>query len=66
MERRQQSRIDDFELQEFFRKFEDEFYRKFQRDMPGEARRYLHLAEQVIRNGEQELRSESPREGIRS
>ena len=52
MERRQQSRIDDFELQEFFRKFEDEFYRKFQRDMPGEARRYLHLAEQVIRNGE--------------
>ena len=66
MERRQESRIDDFELQEFFRKFEDEFYSKFQRDMPGEARRYLHLAEQVIRNGEQELRSESSREGIRS
>ena len=66
MERRQETRIDDFDLQEFFRKIEDDFFRKFQRDMPGEARRYLHLAEQVIRNGEQELRSESSREGIRS
>jgi len=66
MERRQESRIDDFDLQEFFRKFEDEFYRKFQRDMPGEARRYLHLAEQVIRNGEQELRNDTSRDGIRS
>jgi len=66
MERRQQTRIDDTELQEFFRTIEVAFYRKFQRDMPGEARRYLHLAEQVIRTGEQELRSESSREGIRS
>ncbi|HWC20642.1 MAG TPA: hypothetical protein VG498_26735 [Terriglobales bacterium] len=66
MERRQQTRIDDSELQEFFRNFEEAFYRKFQRDMPGEARRYLHLAEQVIRAGEQELRNESPREGMRS
>lgn len=66
MERRQQTRIDDSELQEFFRNIEEAFYRKFQRDMPGEARRYLHLAEQVIRSGEQELRSESSREGIRS
>jgi hypothetical protein len=66
MERRQQSRIDDTELQEFFRSIEDAFHRKFQRDMPGEARRYLHLAEQVIRTNEQELRSESSREGLRS
>ena len=66
MERRQQTRIDDSELQEFFRNIEEAFYRKFQRDMPGEARRYLHLAEQVIRSGEQDLRSESSREGIRS
>jgi len=66
MERRQQTRIDDTELQEFFRNIEEAFDRKFQRDMPGEARRYLHLAEQVIRTSEQELRSESPREGMRS
>ena len=66
MERRQQNRIDDSELQEFFRNIEENFYRKFQRDMPGEARRYLHLAEQVIRNSEQDLRSESSREGLRS
>jgi len=66
MERRQQSRIDDTELQDFFRKIEEAFYRKFQREMPGEARRYLHLAEGVIRTGEQELRSESSREGLRS
>lgn len=66
MERRQQSRIDDGELQEFFRNIEEAFYKKFQRDMPGEARRYLHLAEQVVRNGEQELRNESSREGLRS
>ncbi|MBV9074797.1 MAG: hypothetical protein JOZ10_16255 [Acidobacteria bacterium] len=66
MERRQQSRIDDTELQEFFRNVEELFQRKFQRDMPGEARRYLNLAEQVIRNSEQELRSESTREGLRS
>ena len=66
MERRQQTRIDDTELQEFFRKIEDAYYRKFQRELPGEARRYLHLAEQVVRNGEQELRSESSREGMRS
>lgn len=66
MERRQETRIDDSQLQEFFRNMEEAFYRKFQRDMPGEARRYLHLAEQVIRNGEQELRSESSREGHRS
>ena len=62
MERRQQSRIDDSELQEFFRNIEDTFYRKFQREMPGEARRYLHLAEGVIRSGEQDLRSESSRD----
>ena len=66
MERRQQSRIDDAELQEFFRNIEESFSRKFQREMSGEARRYLHLAEQVIRNAEQELRSESSREGLRS
>ncbi|HVH87647.1 MAG TPA: hypothetical protein VM912_13050 [Terriglobales bacterium] len=66
MERRQETRIDDSQLQEFFRNMEEAFYRKFQRDMPGEARRYLHLAEQVIRNGEQELRSESSRESHRS
>jgi len=66
MERRQQSRIDDTELQEFFRNIEDAFSRKFQRDMPGEARRYLNLAEQVIRSSEQELRSDSTREGLRS
>lgn len=66
MERRQQSRIDDTELQEFFRNIEDAFSSKFQRDMPGEARRYLHLAEQVIRSGEQDLRSDSSREGLRS
>lgn len=66
MERRQQNRIDDTEIQEFFRNIEDSFHRKFQREMPGEARRYLHLAEQVIRTGEQELRSESSREGLRS
>ena len=66
MERRQQNRIDDGELQEFFRNIEDTFHRKFQREMPGEARRYLHLAEQVIRSSEQELRSESSREGLRS
>lgn len=66
MERRQQSRIDDTELQEFFRNIEEAFYRKFQREMPGEARRYLHLAEGVIRSAEQELRSESSREGLRS
>jgi hypothetical protein len=66
MERRQESRIDDSELQEFFRNIEEAFSRKFQRDMPGEARRYLNLAEQVIRNSEQELRSESSREGLRS
>lgn len=66
MERRQQSRIDDSELQEFFRNMEDAFSRKFQREMPGEARRYLHLAEQVIRSGEQELRNESSRDGLRS
>lgn len=66
MERRQQNRIDDSELQEFFRSIEDSFYRKFQREMPGEARRYLHLAEQVVRTNEQELRSESSREGLRS
>jgi hypothetical protein len=66
MERRQQNRIDDSEVQEFFRNIEDTFHRKFQREMPGEARRYLHLAEQVIRTGEQELRSESSREGLRS
>jgi len=66
MERRQESRIDDSELQEFFRNIEEAFYRKFQRDMPGEARRYLNLAEQVVRNGEQDLRSESSREGLRS
>jgi hypothetical protein len=62
MERRQQSRIDDTELQEFFRNIEDAFYRKFQREMPGEARRYLHLAEQVVRSGEQDLRGESSRD----
>lgn len=62
MERRQQSRIDDTELQEFFRNMEDAFYRKFQREMPSEARRYLHLAEQVIRSAEQDLRSESSRD----
>jgi hypothetical protein len=45
---------------------EDAFSRKFQREMPGEARRYLHLAEQVIRSGEQELRNESSRDGLRS
>lgn len=66
MERRQETRIDDTEVQEFFRGIEEAFTRKFQRDMPGEARRYLHLAEQVIRNAEQELRSESSREGLRS
>jgi len=65
MERRQQSRIDDTELQEFFRNIEEAFYRKFQRELPGEARRYLHLAEQVVRTAEQELRSESSREGLR-
>ena len=66
MERRQQTRIDDTELQEFFRNIEESFHRKFQREMPGSARRYLHLAEQEVRNGEQELRSESSREGLRS
>ena len=66
MERRQQSRIDDTEVQEFFRNIEEAFYRKFQREMPGEARRYLHLAEGVIRSGEQDLRSESSRDGLRS
>jgi len=66
MERRQQTRIDDSELQEFFRNIEEIFYRKFQREMPGEARRYLHLAEQVVRAGEQELRTDSSREGSRS
>jgi hypothetical protein len=66
MERRQQTRIDDTELQDFFRNIEEMFNRKFQRDMPGEARRYLHLAEQVIKQNEQELRSESTREGLRS
>jgi hypothetical protein len=66
MERRQQSRIDDSDLQEFFRSIEDSFYRKFQRELPGEARRYLHLAEQVVRNSEQELRNETSREGMRS
>jgi hypothetical protein len=66
MERRQQNRIDDSELQEFFRNIEDTFHRKFQREMPGEARRYLNLAEQVIRNSEQDLRNESSREGLRS
>ena len=66
MERRQQNRIDDGELQEFFRNMEEAFYKKFHRDMPGEARRYLNLAEQVVRNSEQELRSESSREGLRS
>jgi hypothetical protein len=66
MERRQQTRIDDTELQEFFRNIEDAFHRKFHRELPGEARRYLHLAEQVVRSGEQDLRSESSREGLRS
>jgi hypothetical protein len=66
MERRQQSRIDDTEVQEFFRNIEEAFYRKFQREMPGEARRYLHLAEGVIRSGEQDLRSESSRDGLRT
>lgn len=66
MERRQQSRIDDGDLQEFFRNIEEAFYKKFNRDMPGEARRYLNLAEQVVRNGEQDLRNESSREGLRS
>lgn len=66
MERRQQTRIDDSELQEFFRNIEDSFHKKFQREMPGEAQRYLHLAEQVIRSGEQDLRNESSREGLRS
>jgi hypothetical protein len=66
MERRQQSRIDDGELQEFFRNIEEAFIKKFQRDMPGEARRYLNLAESVVRNAEQELRNESSREGLRS
>jgi hypothetical protein len=66
MERRQESRIDDFEIQEFFRNIEEAFNRKFQRDMPGEARRYLNLAEQVIRNSEQDLRNDSSREGLRS
>jgi hypothetical protein len=66
MERRQHSRIDDTELQEFFRSIEEQFQRKFQRELPGEARRYLHLAEQVVRSGEQELRSEFSREGLRS
>jgi hypothetical protein len=66
MERRQQNRIDDTEVQEFFRNIEESFHRKFQREMPGEARRYLHLAEQVVRSGEQELRNESSREGLRS
>jgi len=65
MERRQQSRIDDTDLQDFFRSIEEQFEHKFQREMTGEARRYLHLAEQVIRNSEQELRSESSREGLR-
>ncbi|HET9741975.1 MAG TPA: hypothetical protein VFQ00_04435 [Terriglobales bacterium] len=65
MERRQQSRIDDTDLQEFFRSIEEQFQNKFQREMTGEARRYLHLAEQVIRNSEQELRNESSREGLR-
>jgi hypothetical protein len=64
MERRQENRIDDTELQDFFRKIEEEFIRKFHRDMPGEARRYLNLAEQVVRSGEQDLR-DSPREGLR-
>ena len=50
----------------FFRNIEDAFNRKFQRDMPGEARRYLHLAEQVIRSSEQDLRSDTSREGLRS
>jgi hypothetical protein len=66
MERRQQGRIDDTELQKFFRNIEDAFHRKFHRELPGEARRYLHLAEQVVRTGEQELRAESSREGLRS
>jgi len=66
MERRQQSRLDDSDVQDFFRNIEDAFYRKFQREMPGEARRYLNLAEQVVRSGEQELRNESSREGQRS
>jgi replication-associated recombination protein RarA len=66
MERRQETRMDDSELQEFFRNIEEAFIRKFQRDMPGEARRYLNLAEQVVRSGEQELRNESSREGLRS
>ena len=48
------------------RNIEDAFNRKFQRDMPGEARRYLHLAEQVIRSSEQDLRSDTSREGLRS
>jgi len=65
MERRQQTRIDDTELQEFFRTIEDAFRRKFQRELPGEARRYLNLAEQVVRNSEQELRNEPSREGLR-
>jgi len=33
---------------------------------PDQARRYLQLAEQVVRSSEQELRSESSREGLRS
>jgi hypothetical protein len=66
MERRQENRIDDTELQDFFRKIEEEFIRKFHRDMPGEARRYLNLAEQVVRSSEQDLRSDSSREGLRS
>jgi replication-associated recombination protein RarA len=66
MERRQENRIDDTELQDFFRKIEEEFIRKFHRDMPGEARRYLNLAEQVVRSAEQDLRNDSSREGLRS
>ena len=65
MERRQENRIDDTQIQEFFRGIEEAFYRKFQREMTGEARRYLQLAEQSIRHAEQELRGDS-REGIRS
>lgn len=66
MERRQQNRIDDGEIQEFFRNIEETFHRKFQREMPAEARRYLHLAEGVIRTNEQDLRSETSRDGLRS
>lgn len=65
MERRQEHRIGDTEIQEFFRSIEEAFYRKFQQEMTGEARRYLQLAEQSIRQAEQELRNDS-REGMRS